>query len=198
MAELEKEIEQELQQRSEEFSQELAEQRAHVEEEVRAAQARLQAGLRTWLKESELRNVLSAPFIYAMAIPIALLDLSFTIYQAICFRLYRIPQVSRSAYVVIDRHLLPNLNPIEKLNCAYCGYANGVLAYTTEIAAQTEQYWCPIKHAKRALGSHHRYARFSEYASSGSFHDATDELRSELIEASDTLKSTIDPRMENA
>jgi len=28
----------------------------------------------------------------------------------------------------------------------YCGYGNGLLHYTSVIAAQTEKYWCSIKH----------------------------------------------------
>jgi len=33
----------------------------------------------------------------------------------------------------MDRHHLAYLNVIEKLNCEYCGYANGVFAYVREI-----------------------------------------------------------------
>ena len=51
----------------------------------------------------------------------------------------------RSDFIAIDRHQLAYLNVIEKVNCAYCGYANGVAAYFREVAARTEEYWCPIK-----------------------------------------------------
>ena len=43
-------------------------------------------------------------------------------------------------YLAFDRHRLTYLNFAEKLNCEYCAYANGILAYFTEIAARTEQY----------------------------------------------------------
>jgi hypothetical protein len=33
-------------------------------------------------------------------------------------------------------------------------YANGVFAYVREVGSRTEQYWCPIKHARRVLGVH--------------------------------------------
>jgi hypothetical protein len=194
MAELEKEIEEEIHRRSDQVAEEFAERRAHLEEEMDAARERLEAGLRAWFMASEFRNVLSAPFIYAMLIPIALLDLSFTLYQAICFRLYRIPRVRRSAFVVIDRHFLPQLNVFEKLNCAYCGYANGVLAYATEITSKTEQYWCPIKHAKRALGTHRRYTRFLEYHSPQELHNVQKPFRAELTEAPLEHEAIVHPK----
>jgi hypothetical protein len=34
----------------------------------------------------------------------------------------------------------------DKLNCMYCGYANGLMAYGVRIAGDTERYWCGIKH----------------------------------------------------
>jgi hypothetical protein len=56
---------------------------------------------------------------------------------------------------VFDRYHLAYLNVLEKLNCAY---ANGLIAYVREIAGRTEQYWCPIKHARRVIGAHSHYA----------------------------------------
>ena len=55
------------------------------------------------------------------------------------------------------------LNAIEKANCTFCSYANGVIAYVREIAARTEQYWCPIKHARAVPAPHARYHRFLDY-----------------------------------
>ncbi len=52
------------------------------------------------------------------------------------------------------------LNFIEKLNCQYCAYGNGVLAYVVEVAGRTEQYWCPVKHALRMKSMHSRYKFF--------------------------------------
>ena len=37
---------------------------------------------------------------------------------------------------------------MQKLNCMYCGYANGVMRYWTKIAWDTEHYWCGIEHKK--------------------------------------------------
>jgi hypothetical protein len=107
--------------------------------------------------------VLVSPVIYSLIIPFVLGDVWISIYQAICFRAYGIPQVKRHRYLIFDRAGLPYLNLLEKLNCAFCSYCNGVIAYVREVAARTEQHWCPIKHAKRMLGAHPRYAAFSEY-----------------------------------
>jgi len=94
------------------------------------------------------RHYLSTPFIYMMLIPIAFLDLCLVIHLNICFRLYKIPLVKRSQYIKIDRQKLKYLTWYEKINCAFCGYANGVAHYFTVIAAENEKYWCGIKQEK--------------------------------------------------
>jgi hypothetical protein len=81
-----------------------------------------------------------------MIIPLVILDVFIEIYQHICFPLYGIPLVKRSSYIKIDRHKLEYLTPMDKIDCAYCGYANGLLHYSMEIAGRTEKYWCAIKH----------------------------------------------------
>ena len=84
-----------------------------------------------------------------MALPLVVLDLSATVYQYVCFFAYGIARVRRSAYLVIDHHRLPYLNSFEKPHCVYCSYANQVIAYAREIIARSEQFFCPIKHARR-------------------------------------------------
>lgn len=106
---------------------------------------------------------LSAPVIYALLVPMLFLNAALLIYQAICFPIYRIPKVQLREYVVQDRHILKYLNIIEKINCAYCAYGNGLMAYGSEIAARTEQYWCPIKHALNPGKTHSRYHLFFDY-----------------------------------
>lgn len=98
--------------------------------------------------EKTLRHLCSAPFIYAVFFPVVLLDIFMEIYHRICFPLYGIPYVRRSQYIKIDRHRLSYLSLMEKINCAYCGYVNGFFHYGSQIAAETEKYWCGIKHAK--------------------------------------------------
>lgn len=85
------------------------------------------------------------------------------LYQAICFPIYGIPKVGRGDYIISDRYALPYLNIIEKVNCQYCAYMNGLIAYTQEIAGRSEQYWCPIKHARKMATLHERYVRFLEF-----------------------------------
>lgn len=143
-------------------------------------------GLIPWLWSSDILNLLSAPAIYGLIVPMAFYDFCLTIYQALCFRLYRIQRVDRSRYIAIDRHHLRYLNSMEKLNCAYCGYANGLLAYASEISSRTEQYWCPIKHAHKLLGTHKRYAKFLDYGDAAGYHRELEAYREELRRSGET------------
>ena len=154
--------------------------RIEFEQAIREKHQQLKTGLMRWFRESQVRNLLSAPFIYAMFVPFVFLDLSVSLYQLVCFPLYRIRKVHRSDYIVVDRHHLGYLNVLERLNCAYCAYANGVIAYVREIAARTEQYWCPIKHARKVLGSHARYAHFVDFGNAESYHEDLARLRADL------------------
>jgi hypothetical protein len=141
---------------------------------------RLRTGLLRWLAGGELRNFASAPFIYGLVVPLVIFDLGITLYQATCFPLYRIAKVRRRDYIVIDRQYLGYLNFLERLHCTYCAYANGLIAYAAEIAARTEQYWCPIKHARKVLGTHSRYREFLDYGDAEGFHAGVARLRAEL------------------
>jgi hypothetical protein len=38
-----------------------------------------------------------------------------------------------------------------------------------EIVERTEQYFCPIKHARKILGTHARYARFLDYGEAADY-----------------------------
>jgi hypothetical protein len=133
--------------------------------------------LSDYIKRASIKNILSIPFIWVVLIPTILLDVSATCYQAICFSVYGIPKVKRVDYLVFDRHILKYLNVVEKLNCLYCSYFNGVIAYLREIGARTEQYWCPIKHARRASNEHSRYQHFVEYGDAQSFRQNKEEIR---------------------
>jgi hypothetical protein len=112
---------------------------------------------------------LTVPLIYSLALPFVVLDVWVLVYQAICFPVYGIARVPRRRFFAIDRHRLPYLNAIEKLHCTYCSYANGVIAYTREVAARTEAYWCPIKHQRRVASTHRLYPKFSEYGDAGDY-----------------------------
>ena len=123
---------------------------------------------------------LTSPLIYSLVIPFALADLWVSLYQAVCFRVYRIEQVRRRAYFALDRARLPYLNAIEKLNCLYCSYVNGVIAFVREVAARTEQYWCPIKHDEAPAGAHERHEGFSRYGDAADLAVRREDLRAEL------------------
>jgi hypothetical protein len=92
-------------------------------------------------------HLLTVPFIWLPLIALWHLDVMTVIYQAVCFPIYGLEKVKRSDYILVrDRNKLAYLSPIEKLNCMYCGYANGLLMYLKEIAGRTEKYWCGIMH----------------------------------------------------
>jgi hypothetical protein len=121
--------------------------------------------------------VLTAPFIYALLPLMLLLDVFASLYHAACFPLLGIPKVRRSDYLIFDRGHLAYLNLLEMVNCAYCSYGTGLLAYMTEIVARTEQYWCPIKHARRILAAHSHYRHFTEFGDAESFRRDLDKIR---------------------
>ncbi len=133
-----------------------------------------------WFFTVRPQNFLTMPAIYGMLVPLALLDLCISLYQLTCFPIYGITRVKRAKYIVMDRQYLAYLNFIEKVDCAYCSYAVGMIGYASEILARTEQYFCPIKHAHKMLNSHARYAHFLSYGEADGFHDKLEKFRSEL------------------
>lgn len=135
-----------------------------------------------YLSSFPISVILTIPFIWAMMIPALLADISVTIYQYICFPIYKIPKVKRKDYVVMDRYNLFYLDKVEKINCWYCEYFNGVIAYVREVGARTEQFWCPIKHSKPLEETHSRYDKFFDY---GDYTKYTKELKKRRTDFSD-------------
>ncbi len=139
----------------------------------RAEALRWQAGFKTnlwrYVSGAGILTVLSAPVIYGLVIPFVILDIAVVVYQAICFPVYGIEKVRRGDYIVIDRHHLAYLNLVQKLNCVYCGYGNGLMAFVSEVAARTEAYWCPIKHASKLAAYHQHYPHFSDFGDAEQF-----------------------------
>jgi hypothetical protein len=156
---------------------EWAQKKQELADEFLRQQRRYKTGLFRFLLRTRFLVALTAPVIYLGWIPFLLMDLFVSIYQAICFPIYRIPKVRRADYLVFDRQDLPYLNIIEKFNCFYCSYGNGVAAYTREVAARTEQYWCPIKHARRVKAAHERYPNFFDYGDAEAFQQGLNRLR---------------------
>jgi hypothetical protein len=178
---LESELDAELAKRRSELRIGLEHGRIAFEQELLRRHRELRQNLLPYLFGARPLVLLTAPVIYAGIIPFLLLDLFVSLYQAICFPIYGIAKIKRADYLVFDRHHLAYLNAMEKLNCAYCSYANGLIAYAREIAARTEQYWCPIKHARRVIGSHARYAAFDDYGDGEDYQARLETLRKALI-----------------
>jgi hypothetical protein len=175
---LQDELEEEYLRHREEFEQ----KRQELAGEFLRQQRRYKIGLFRFLRRTRLLVALTAPVIYLGWVPFLLMDLFVSLYQAICFPIYRIPKVRRADYIVFDREDLPYLNLIEKFNCFYCSYGNGVAAYTREVAARTEQYWCPIKHARRLKAAHDRYPQFFDYGDAEAFRQGLERLRKQYDE----------------
>lgn len=167
--ELQSEFEKGIEEKRQKFHYHLERKKVVFEQSVIERHRLLREKLLQFLRKSEIGTILTAPVIYSLIIPAVLMDLFVTVYQHICFRVYEIPLVKRSEYVVMDRKYLEYLNIIQKINCIYCEYANGVIAYVREVASRTEQFWCPIKHANKISGVHDRYYDFIEYGDSDGF-----------------------------
>ncbi|MFZ1899351.1 MAG: hypothetical protein WAU35_02550 [Azonexus sp.] len=88
-----------------------------------------------------------------------------------------LPKVRRPTTWASIANSSPYLNIIENLNCFYCSYGNGIAAYTREVAARTEQYWCPIMHARRIRAAHERYPNFFDHGDAEAFQQGLDRLR---------------------
>lgn len=177
MQSLEKEILRELQRKEMEFLYEVRQGRVRFTEEARAQHRLLLKRFTAYIRDSRFMILLTTPVIWSCIIPIVLLDVFMVVYQAICFPIYGIPKVKRSDYIKLDRRHLAYLNWAEKFNCEYCGYANGVLACASEVAARTEQYWCPIKHALRMKSMHSRYRFFFDYGDAQHYRQQLEKVR---------------------
>jgi len=177
---MEQEIELEMKRKRAELQADFEETRVRFEHEVLEQQRRFKTGLWSYVFSANLSTALTAPIIYAVFFPMVLLDVAVTLYQTICFPVYGIARVKRSDYFVFDRSHLAYLNLLEKFNCAYCSYGNGLMAYAREVVARTEQYWCPIKHARKIMAAHPYYTGFVDFGDAESYQRELEKLRTEL------------------
>jgi hypothetical protein len=177
---LETELESEIDAAQKQWQYRIESGRVWFEAGVHRRHKALKMSIRRYLQQSYIPSIVSAPIIYSVAFPLLLLDLWVTLYQRICFPIYGIPCVRRADYIALDRRKLAYLNGIEKANCDYCGYTNGLLAYIREISARTEQYWCPIKHARRVKGTHSHYRAFVDYGDAEGYKKELPVLRNAL------------------
>ncbi len=179
---LEDELEAELARKRDELRFSIQDRKIRFEREIVEEHRKLKTSLIAYVAQAELKHVLVAPVVYSLIFPFLLLDFFVTLYQFACFPVYGIPKVRRRDHIVFDRHHLAYLNLIEKFNCAYCSYGNGLLAYVREIAGRTEQYWCPIKHASRVHGAHSRYRRFFDFGDAQGYRSSLEKLREDFGE----------------
>jgi len=147
------------------------------EKEVLVKQRENMKNLLSWLMEVPLLHLLTAPLIYAMVIPAIIFDVLLFVYQQIAFRIFKFEFIKRSDYMHFDHQYLGYLNLIEKLNCLYCSYFNGLMLYASAIAGRTELYFCPIKHAKKVVSQHNFYEEFLSYGDEEEYQKKLKELR---------------------
>ncbi|MCW8820704.1 MAG: hypothetical protein OQK45_00640 [Sulfurovum sp.] len=169
-----REIVEEIESMKLKLAEEIAKQESHIsyeihngyvkfDKEVVSKQKENMKNLLIWFGEVPLLHFLAAPIIYGMIIPTILFDVILFIYQHTVFRIFKFGFIKRSNYVIFDHQYLGYLNPIEKLNCVYCSYVNGLMQYASAIAGRTEFYFCPIKHAKKVAYQHSYYDKYLVY-----------------------------------
>ena len=160
---LEEELKAEFKKKEEEFFYKIQDRKVKFKAEIIEDGKRMIESSISYLSSFNFLVILTIPFIWAMIIPAIITDIFVTIYQAVCFPIYKIPKVKRSDYIIIDRYNLFYLDKVERINCLYCEYFNGLLAYVREIAGRTEQFWCPIKHSRPLKDTHSRYYKFFDF-----------------------------------
>ena len=154
--------------------------RVEFEQSIKQTHRRLKRNFFRWLVTDRPQNLITGPIIYSMIIPLLVTDLFVSFYQMTCFPIYGIKKVRRDDYIIFDRQQLHYLNFIEKFHCTYCAYGSGMISYVSEIIARTEQYFCPIKHARKILGTHKRYAQFLEYGAAENYQAKLEAFRRDL------------------
>ncbi|MFA7351326.1 MAG: hypothetical protein WC009_11230 [Methylotenera sp.] len=154
--------------------------RVEFEQSIKETHRRLKRNFFRWLITDRPQNLITGPIIYAMIIPLIITDIFITFYQLTCFPIYGIKKVRRGDYIIFDRQQLSYLNFIEKFHCTYCAYGTGMIAYISEIVGRTEQYFCPIKHARKILSTHSRYARFLDYGDAEDYEAKLEQYRRAL------------------
>ncbi len=191
MSEKIKKIIEEIEALEEKLKQEIEEQESHIiyeiknghitfEKDIFDQQREKMKNILNYLRDIPFFHLISSPLIYLMILPAMIFDVMLFFYQQVIFRIYKFKFIKRSEYIVFDRHYLAYLNPIEKLNCLYCSYFNGLMHYASEISAKTELYFCPIKHAKKIAYKHQYYKDFLAYGDEHDFQEKFQELRDKV------------------
>ncbi len=180
LKELEKKISRELSQQQQLFHYKIRDHKIIFDLEILKKHKDLHKKLIPYILNSRILNAFIAPVIYSMIIPALIMDIFVSIYQFICFPVYGIVKVKRADHIMFDRYKLGYLNWIEKFNCCYCSYFNGLASYVQEIAARTEKYWCPIKYASKHANFHDHYKDFFDYGDADSYLSGLAKIRTSV------------------
>lgn len=175
--EMKKQLSQEIDEHNKNTTYEIHNGYVKFQQDVLERQRENMKHLLVYFKEVPLIHFLVAPLIYAMVIPAIFLDMILFVYQQVVFRVFKFQFIKRSDYIVYDRHFLQYLNPVEKLNCIYCSYFNGLMHYAAAIASRTEFYFCPIKHAKKIAYAHEHYQKYFVYGDAQNYQERLEMLR---------------------
>ena len=167
----------EIAQHEKDISYEIQNGYVRFEKEVLDKQKENMKNLFTWFRDIPLLHLLASPLVYAMVIPAIFFDIILFVYQQVIFRIFKFKFIKRSDYILFDRQYLGYLNSIEKLNCLYCTYFNGLMQYAAAIAGRTELYFCPIKHAKKVAYQHDYYDKFFSYGDEEKYQEKLETLR---------------------
>jgi hypothetical protein len=176
----EEDLKREVDEQQERWQYQVHRGRVWFDKELRDTHRHLKQSIPAYIRHGSLLSLLTAPVIYSLLVPLVVLDVWTTVYQWVCFPIYGVARVARRKYFVIDRYKLAYLNGIEKVNCTFCSYANGLIAYVREVAACTEHYWCPIKHARAVPTPHQQYHFFFDYGDAKAYRRELPTLRHSL------------------
>jgi hypothetical protein len=187
---LEDELMGEFRKKQDEFFYTLEDKKVKFQESViKEGRSKIVSSIK-YLSSFPVLVIFTIPFIWSMMIPALLADIFVTIFQVVCFPIYKIPKVKRSDYVTMDRYNLFYLDRVEKINCLYCEYFNGVISYIREVAARTEQFWCPIKHSKPQKDMHSRYDKFFDFGDFETYRKELNERRSDFKDLQEEAEVT--------
>jgi len=170
----------EIQHQEDQFVYEIKNGSVKFENDILEKQRKNMKSLWQWFREIPLSHLLSSPLIYAMIIPAFFLDVMLFLYVKVVGKVFKFDFPKRNMYIVFDRQYLGYLNIMEKLNCMYCSYFNGLMAYASAIASRTEYYFCPIKHAKKIAYDHKYYNRYFSYGDEDRYQEKLKKLRKEF------------------
>ena len=121
---LEKDLERAFEVKRAQFHYHLERRAVRFEEEALVQQRALKQGLLRFWRMSGGLNFITSPVIYALVVPLVLLDLSLTVYQFVCFPIYKIRKLQRGDVLVFDRNHMACPTPLEKLTCAFVSSAH--------------------------------------------------------------------------